>query len=260
MARWTSITASADTSTVRAVRLSRGAIACLGVAIAVAGALSFERTWHTGGLVAAVDGLRGNGETLPPARLETAISQLEAQHGARAAELGALAFFHYAAADEALVHGDRTAWQRELIAAGAAARQALSLSPARADLALALAEIEFLRGGPGPNVYQPLELSYRIAPRELWVVQRRIGLGLRLIAVAPRDVVERVISDIHTLGAPFADTDQYRILAQAAYVAGPAALAIVERELGRGHPWPFGAFETFLGELRARETARAGGQ
>jgi hypothetical protein len=185
---------------------------------------------------------------------------LEALDGASAAELGALAFFHYAAADEALVRADRTAWQRELIAAGAAARQALSLSPARADLALALAEIEFLRGGPGPNVYQPLELSYHTAPRELWVVQRRIGLGLRLIAVAPRDIVERVISDVHILGEPFRDTDQYRILAQAAYVAGPAALAIVERELGRGHPWPFGAFEKFLSEFRAAETTRVHGQ
>jgi len=251
MAKWTSTTVSLFRSAAIPARLSRGIIASAGLALAAGGWLSFDRTLHTAGWVDLASHVRSGDERVPAARIEAATERLAAVRDPGADEFGALAFLRYAAADDALVRGDRAAWQRDLADAGDAARRGLALSPARADLAVALAEIEFLRHGPGPEVYQLLDLSFRTAPRDMWIVQRRIALGLRLIAVAPPDIADHVVADIRILGAPFADPEQYRILAQAAFVAGPAAEATVERQMGMGHPWAFGAFEKYLGELRA---------
>ena len=238
--------------------MSRGTIALAGLAIAVAGGISLDRIWHTGGAIADALRLRDAGATFPAARLKADIERLQTIREPEADELGALAFFHYATADIARAGGNADAGQRELNEAASAARRALALSPARADLAVALAEIEFLRNGAGPEVYKALDLSYRTAPRELWIVQRRIGLGLRLIAVAPPGLADNIVSDIHILGEPFAPPEQYQMLAEAAFVAGPAAVATVERELGLGHPWPFGFFEKRLSELRANRAGQLG--
>lgn len=201
--------------------------------------------------------LRSGDETLSADRLAAGIGQLEQVRAPNADEYGALAFLHYAAADNALVRRDRMLWQQELDAAATDATEALVRSPTRADLSLILAEIEFLRKGAGPEVYRALTLSYWTAPRELWIVQRRIGLGLRLIAVAPPDLADAIVGDIHILGEPFRDTERYRILAQAAFVAGPAAVGVVERELGLGHPWPFQLFEQDLAELSSKRRGAA---
>lgn len=237
--------------------MSRGAILVAGLALAAAGWLGLEQSWRTGDLVAEAARLRIGAETPSPARLETGIRELRAIRNPGANELGALAFFDYAAAEATRSRGDRATAQQQLDEAAAAAREALALSPARADLALVLAEIELLREGAGPKVYEALTLSYRTAPREMWIVKRRIGLGLRLIAVAPHEIADDVMSDVHMLGEPFSDPERYRILAEAAYIAGPAAIATVERELGLGHPWPFGAFEKDLSELRTRRATPA---
>jgi hypothetical protein len=229
-----------------------------GVALAAAGWSALDRARHSGEWVTAADGLRGGGETLPPAPLETGIRELQGQQGSGADELGALAFLHYAAAENAIATSDSEGWRTHLAAATDAAGQGLALAPTRADLALVLAEIEFLQHGPGAAVYRPLALSYRMAPRELWIAQRRIALGLRLLAVAPRDIADDVTSDIRILGEPFRDTGRYRLLAQAALVAGPAAVTAVERELGRGQLWPFQLFEQYMAELSAERGLPAG--
>ncbi|HEX3538475.1 MAG TPA: hypothetical protein VHU15_17080 [Stellaceae bacterium] len=252
MAAWTSTTVSLSRSAAIRTRLGRGVILLAGLALAVAGWQSLDRTWHSAEWVAAADGLRGGGETMPPARLEAGIKELQRLQRPQADELGALAFLHYAAAENALAANDGDGWRWELSAAAAAARQSLILAPTRADLALVLAEAEFLQHGATAAVYPPLALSYRTAPRELWIAQRRIALGLRLLAVAPREIAEDVTSDIRILGEPFRDSSRYQLLAEAALVAGPAAVTAVERELGRGHPWPFQLFEQDLAELSAK--------
>jgi hypothetical protein len=78
---------------------------------------------------------------------------------------------------------------------------------------------------------------------------------LRLVAVAPRQIGEDVTADIRLLGEPFRDPGNYRTLAREAYLAGPAAIATVRRELGFGHPWPFRLFEQYLGEMASQPTA-----
>jgi hypothetical protein len=229
------------------------------VALAAAGWFSFERVWNSAGWIAAADSLRG-GEPLPPARLEAGIARLGSLHDPDGAELGALAFLHYAAAEHAIARNDIEGWRRELTEAAEAAKRGLSVAPTRADLALVLAEVEFLQHGAGAAVYAPLALSYRLAPRELWIAQRRVELGLRLLAVAPPEIGDAVMSDVRMLGEPFRDTSRYRILAQAALAAGPAAVTAVERELGRGHLWPFQIFERDLAELSAQRAAAPTGQ
>jgi hypothetical protein len=226
-----------------------------GVALAAAGWSSLDRARHSAEWVTAADNLRGGGKMLPQARLETGIRELESLQDPAADELGALAYLHYAAAETAIAGADSDGWGRELAAAAEAARQGLALGPTRADLALVVAEIEFLQHGATAAVYAPLTLSYRMAPRELWIAQRRIALGLRLLAVAPRDIAEDVTSDIRILGEPFKDTNRYRLLAEAALAAGRAAVTAVERELGRGHPWAFQLFEEDLAELSAQRAA-----
>jgi len=226
-----------------------------GLALTAAGWAAFDRGRHSAGWVAAADRVRGGSEILPPAQLESGIGELQSLDPPGATELGGLAFLHYAAAENAIAHGDTDGWRRELAAVGDAARRGLAVAPTRADLALVLAETEFLQHGANAAVYAPLALCYRMAPRELWIAQRRIALGLRLLTVAPPDIADDITADIGILGEPFRDTARYRILAQAALAAGPAAVTAVERELGRGHPWPFQLFEQDLAELSAKRAA-----
>src|SRR5439155_339766 len=80
----------------------RGVILVAALAIAAAGWLLLDRARHSAEWVAAAEGLRGARETLPPARLEAGIRDLEALRQPGAAELGALAFLHYAAAENAI--------------------------------------------------------------------------------------------------------------------------------------------------------------
>lgn len=254
MAGRTNTTVSLAASAALRTRLGAGLMLLAGLAIAAAGWLLLDRTRHSVEWVTAADGLRGGADpaAITPARLETGIKELQRLQGPEANELGALAFLHYAAAETAIAANDSEGWRRELTAAAGAARQGLALAPTRADLALVLAEIEFLQHGATAAVYPPLALSYSTAPRELWIAQRRIALGLRLLAVAPRDIAEDVTADIRILGEPFRDTSRYRLLAQAALVAGPAAVTAVERELGRGQLWPFQLFEQYLADLSAQ--------
>lgn len=221
----------------------------------MSGVLSLERTWRLAAWIAAGYAVRNGGAQLTTAQRNAVIAHLEAAARPGADALAALTFLHYAAADDPAAGRGTERRRDELIATGALARRALAVAPTRADLALVLAEIEFLRGGAGPAVYAPLELSYDTAPRELWIVERRIGLGLRLIATAPRALGDRIADDIRILGEPFRDTSNYRVLAREAFLAGPAAIATVRRELGLGHPWPFQIFEQYLTELNSQRQA-----
>ena len=250
MARLTSTTADSFRPLAIRRRLGRGLVVVAALLLAGFGWATLRQIRSVDGWVRTADRLRSGDQVVPPSDVARGIAQLEAIPDPSADMLGALTFLHYAAAEDALLRSDRTTWLLELANAAERARQALALSPGRADVAVALAEVEFLLSGPSPGVFRALELSYHTAPRELWIAQRRIGLGLRLLAVAPPDIADHVISDVRILGEPFRDTDRYRILAQAAFAAGPAATAMVERELGGGQPWPFMAFEKYLAQYR----------
>jgi hypothetical protein len=231
----------------------RAAIVIAGLAIAAGGGLLLYRTMRSAGAVAAGYGIRNGGAKVTGEEREAAIRRLEAITRPDAEDEDALTFLHYAAADAAARRHDAALWRRQLRATKKAARATLGLSPTRADAALALAEVEYLLGAPTDAVERPLLLSYLTAPRELWVIERRVGLGLKLAAVASPRLEAHIESDIRILGEPYRSTGNYRILARAAFDAGPAAIALVRDVLARGHPWPFHFFNEDLDRLRSRQ-------
>jgi len=238
-------------------RLAGAMLAALGFAIAGAGAALLYRTAQTGSDVESGNGIRNGGLSLSETVLNGTTERLGLRAGPRANadELGALTFLHYALAEAAVGRGDRKGWIRELLAARASARQALALEPTRADVSLALAEIEFLLHGAGKPADTALELSFLTAPRELWIVERRIGLGFKLIATAGPDLRSLVAGDVRALGQPYRDTSYYRELARAAYLAGPAAIAFVRGVLATVHEQPLQIFDSDLAQMEA-ERAR----
>lgn len=176
-------------------------------------------------------------------------SMAATEDGAEAA--AARMFRHYAAAATA---SDYLHWRRELLEALAAGRQALTENPARADVSLQLAAIEFWLFGAGDAVYAPLRLSFVTAPRELWIIERRIGLDLELVADAAPDLQADISRDIQVLGEPFRDTGNYRILARAAAAAGPLAAARVRKELGPDPPYRLQLFDAYLAGNAPRQS------
>lgn len=226
-------------------RIVASLVLVLGFGIAGGGAVLLWRTGATAGPVATGYRARSGAE---PSRAEIgwALAALDRRSGADPA--AARLFLRYALANRA---PDRLEWRRQLLAALDDGREALAASPGRADVSLALAEIEFLLFGPGQSVYDPLRLSFMTAPRELWIIDRRIGLGLKLIPSAPADLREDIASDIRVLGEPFRDPHNYWILARAAALASPDAVAVVRAQLSRGHPWPRQLFEQYFAELSA---------
>ncbi|HEV2302423.1 MAG TPA: hypothetical protein VGR91_12720 [Stellaceae bacterium] len=215
------------------------------------------RTLRAADAVAASYGVRNGGIELTRNELDSAILRLAALPLPGADEEGALTFLDYAAADGAARRHDEAQWRRQLLATREAARRTLLLSPSRADVSLALAEVEYLLHAPRQAVEAPLELSFASAPRELWIVKRRIGLGLRLAPDASPRLEKHIESDIRILGEPFRSLDNYWVLARAALRAGPAAIALVRQILARGHPWPFQFFNQDLDRLSARKPAAA---
>lgn len=230
-------------------------LVCVGLGIAGGGGLLLYGSLRSAGAVAAGYGVRNGGVELTGKELDSAILRLAALPRRGADEEGALTFLDYAAADRAARRRDAAQWRRELLATRQAARRTLSLSPTRADISLALAEVEYLLHAPREAVEAPLELSFAAAPRELWIVKRRIGLGLRLVPDASPGLRNLIESDIRLLGEPFRSLDNYWVLARAAQRAGPVAIALVRQILARGHPWPFQFFNQDLARLSARQPA-----
>ena len=237
-------------------RPASAALVLLGLAMAAAGGLLLYLTLRSADAVALGDPLREEGVNPSAAERVAAIARLEALPRRRANEEDALAFLHYAAADAAARRRDAALRRRELISAREAARATLRQSPERAEAALALAEIDYLLGAPRRQIERALMLSYETAPRELWIAERRIGLGLQLAAAAPPELEARIESDIRFLGEPFRSTENYRVLARAADRAGPAAVELVRDVLARGHPWPFQIFNQDLERLRGAGEVR----
>jgi hypothetical protein len=227
----------------------------VGLGIAAGGGLLLYRSLRSADAVAAGYGVRNGGIELSGKELDAAILHLRALPLPDADEEGALTFLEYAAADRAARARDGARWRRDLLATREAARRALYLSPTRADISLALAEVEYLLHAPQQAVEAPLELSFVSAPRELWIVKRRIGLGLRLAADASPRIEDHIESDIRVLGEPFRSLDNYWVLARAAAAAGPIAIALVREILARGHPGPFQVFNQDLDRLPARKPA-----
>lgn len=235
--------------------LRAAAFLVVGLGIATGGSLLLYRSLRSASAVAAGYGVRNGGLELSGKEVDSAILQLTALPLADADEESALAFLDYTAANDAARARDGARWRRDLLATREAARRALYLSPARADVSLALAEVEYLLHAPRQAVEAPLELSFVSAPRELWIVKRRIGLGLFLAADASPRIEAHIESDIRVLGEPFRSLDNYWVLARAAAAAGPVAIALVREILARGHPWPFQFFNQDLDRLSARKLA-----
>jgi hypothetical protein len=223
----------------------------LGLATAGSGITLLCRTLKTTDDVVVGNRVRNGGLQLSKAELDDTIERLtiEARPSVNADEGGALTFLHYASAEAAAARANRLAWIRELLAARASARQTLALEPMRADVSLALAEIEFLLRGPGKPVYAALKLSYITAPRELWIVERRIGLELMLVPTAAPEILSYVEDDVRSLGQPYRNTGFYRELARAAFVAGPPAIALVRRVLASVHEQPLQIFNQDLAQM-----------
>jgi hypothetical protein len=172
-------------------------------------------------------------------------------------EAAALFFLHSAAASQAAMQRDAATWRRELQAARADALMTLALAPTRGDVALSLAEAEFSLGAADGIVDNALRVSFDVAPRELWIAQRRIMLGLRLIATAPPDIRLNVARDVGMMGEPAQNLGLYRGLASAAFLAGPAAVVFVRSELSVAHEQPLALFNAYLAELEAVRDANA---
>jgi hypothetical protein len=230
-------------------RLVASLLLVLGLGIMAGSGVLLYRIGKTAGPVAAGYGVGRGYTTLGEPELAAARAALEREPGADAAT--ARMFLHEAAARDA---ANRLEWRRHLLLALTAGRKALAAAPTRAEASLVLAEIEFTLFGPGDWAYSPLRLSFLTAPRELWIIERRIGLDLGLAAAAPGDLQDRIAADIHILGEPGTDLREYRILARAAFLAGGPATDRVRGELSLGHPWPLQIFNNYLGELTAGHT------
>ena len=241
----------------RSNSLATAGLVLLGLGIVACGGLLLYRSLRSAEAVAAGYGVRNGGIELSGKELDSAILRLAALPLRDADEEGALTFLHYAAADQAARRRDQQEWRRQLSATRIAARRTLSLSPTRADVSLALAETQYLLHAPRQAVEAPLELSFVSAPRELWIVKRRIGLGLRLVPDPWPRLEDHIESDIRILGEPYRSLDNYWVLARAALRAGPAAIALVRQILARGHPWPFQFFNQDLDRLSAGKPAAA---
>ncbi len=230
-----------------------------GLALSLGGLAVARNSLATDALIARSSLAWQGVETLSAAEATAMIDTLRrvAGEGGSADEAAALSFLHSVAASEAAIQRDAATWRRELRAARADARMTLALAPARADVALSLAEAEFQLGAGDDSVDTALRLSFDVAPRELWIAQRRIGLGLRLIATAPSDIRSNVARDVRMVGEPAQNLERYRILASAAFLAGPAAVAFVRSELSVAHEQPLALFNAYLAELETVRDANA---
>lgn len=224
----------------------------LGLAIAAGGIQLSSRTLATGAMTRLGNDVRNGGLELSQAVLVATAARLDAASAEwrTGEEAGALTFLYYAAARSSMANGNAAEAQQELAAAAAAARQTLQRAPTRADVSLALGEIEYLTGGTRDAMTKPLLLSYQTAPRELWIIERRIGLGLRLADRANPELRRYIVSDIRTLGDPFRDTVLYLELARAAFNAGPYATALVRHELASINDQPLQAFNQDIEKLQ----------
>ena len=228
----------------------------IGAAIALSGASVVARAIETGPLVRIGNDAR-NGDPRPPAAaLPAAIAGLEALSQRSGDEAGALTFLHYALAEDAIGRGDAAAARQDAARAEAGARETLRLAPARADVALALAELRYRRGADRAAIEAPLRLSYSTAPRELWIIERRIDLGLRmapLIATegAWSDLLGDIKRDIRTLGEPGHDPVYYLEIARAAYASGFYAMALARQELAAVSPQSLQVFNQDIEALGA---------
>lgn len=230
-----------------------------GLAIAAAGVHLLSRVAATSDLVALGTELRNIGTNLSHDELLKAADRLAVTSAAArsADEAGALTFLYYNAALASQRTGDGAAAASEMIAARRAAVETLEKAPTRADISLLLAWIELQTGKARQAIDGPLLLSYETAPRELWLIERRIWLGLRLASSATPELRAHIVNDIRTMGAPFRSTELYMDLAQAARAAGIYAITLVRHELAAIHNQPLQAFNMDLARLDAEAAAAA---
>jgi hypothetical protein len=224
-----------------------------GLGIAAGGARVLSRVANTADLVATGNDVRNGASDLSHAELLATADRLDASATARTAdETGAMTFLYFAAAQASLRAGDLTTATAEMATARRMAIETLKMAPTRADVSLTLAWIELAMGKERPAIDAPLLLSYETAPRELWIIERRIWLGLRLASTATPQLMSHIVNDIRTMGAPFRSSDLYMELAQSARAAGLYAITLVRHELGAIHDQPLQAFNTYLARLDAQ--------
>lgn len=226
-------------------------LALIGLEMAISGAQLAWRTLRTDSLVRIANDAISGAVRLPKSELLADAAALETRSGDHRTgdQAGAIAFLYYIAAQDSQNEGKTDEATREITAARDMCLETLQVAPTRADVALALAEIEYLLGRDRAAVEGPLLLSYLAAPRELWIIKRRINLGLRLVSQATPDLRAHIASDVETLGEPYRDTNLYLILAQAARNAGPYAVAFVRHKLAAINSEPLEAFNLDIEKL-----------
>jgi len=228
-----------------------------GLAIAAAGSSVLSRVVKTGELAEFRNGSYGGADLSAAELLATADRLAAASAPARTAdEAGALTYLYYAAAQVSRRAGDLAAAAGEMETARRMAVETLAMAPTRADISLLLAMIEFTTGKERPAIDAPLLLSYQTAPRELWIVERRIWLSLRLVATASPELRSHIVDDIRTLGQPLRSTNFYKELAVAAHAGGLYAITLVRHELAAIDARPLYAFNTYLTQLDAEAAAK----
>jgi hypothetical protein len=237
--------------------LASALLIAAGLAIAAGGASLLSREARTAALVEVGTSMRDGATDRSHAELLAAAARLEATAPVRTAdEAGALTFLYYAAAQASRRAGDAAAAASELAAARRFSVETLARAPTRADVSLLLATIQFATGQPRQAIDAALLLSYETAPRELWIIERRIWLGLRLAATATPELRSHIVNDIRTMGAPFHSANLYLELAQAARAAGLYAITLVRHELAAINNQPLQAFNIYLAQLDAEAAAK----
>lgn len=244
---------TADNEQRFAARSSGILLVVFGLLLAGPGLVLALRAADTGELVTTGKVVRSGRFELSKAELLAMAARLEAASTSMrsADEAAALTFLYYAAAEDSAREGDTAGRKQQLATARQRALQTLSMAPTRADVSLVLAEIEYLSGESYAEVARALLLSYLTAPRELWIIERRIGLGLRLAPIATPELTAHIVGDIRVMGEPFRDPTLYLELARAAYAGGPYAIALVRRELAAIHDQPLHVFNYDLEQLKA---------
>jgi hypothetical protein len=76
-----------------------------------------------------------------------------------------------------------------------------------------------------------------------------------LVTTADPQLEALIARDVRLLGQPYRGTDLYRILAAAAFRAGPPAVDMVRRELAQVHEQPLHIFEGAVAEMAARRAS-----
>ncbi len=140
-----------------------------------------------------------NQETLPRERVQDALARFHARRGnapcAIAGHQNAVVFSAWLA-EEALAIGRHAEIDTLRDAASATARESIACDPAQAYAWVSLLRQTVLREGPHPDALPLLRWSYRLAPREGWIMLARARAALPLRSFFTEEDHARLADDL----------------------------------------------------------------